>query len=149
MSNKSISSTTFCRLKFLNLSTSKHVYIRWSKKKIHIWNKYEPYPRPSLNIIYFNHQFDDSEDQTWNHIIYIDGPGLFFSIKIRPKTKNNFIGGSGKTTLLKKIVQHFRENNQTVLPVAASGIAAQLIQKGRTAHNRFKIPIEGKSQVIN
>ena len=41
-------------------------------------------------------------------------------------------------TLLAKV----RSHGEIALPVASSGIAALLIDGGRTAHSRFKIPIK-------
>lgn len=51
-------------------------------------------------------------------------------------------GGTGKTHLWKALLSGMRAEGRIVLPVASSGIAALLLQGGRTAHSRFKIPIE-------
>ncbi|KAL5704830.1 DNA helicase [Ranunculus cassubicifolius] len=51
-------------------------------------------------------------------------------------------GGTGKTFLWKTIIARLRSEGKIVLPVASSGIASLLLQGGRTAHSRFKIPIE-------
>ncbi|XP_051141165.1 uncharacterized protein LOC127258388 [Andrographis paniculata] len=59
--------------------------------------------------------------------------GLFFV---------NGSGGTGKTYLWKTIVLKFRSQRKIVLSVASSGIAVLLLPGGRTAHSRFKIPIE-------
>lgn len=51
-------------------------------------------------------------------------------------------GGTGKTFLWKTITARLRSEGKIVLAVASSGIASLLIEGGRTAHSRFKIPIE-------
>ncbi|XP_074373688.1 uncharacterized protein LOC141714039 [Apium graveolens] len=50
-------------------------------------------------------------------------------------------GGCGKTYLWRTIICKLRSEGKIVLPVASSGIAATLLPGGRTAHSRFKIPI--------
>lgn len=50
-------------------------------------------------------------------------------------------GGCGKTYLWRTIICKLRCEGKIVLPVASSGIAATLLPGGRTAHSRFKIPI--------
>lgn len=51
-------------------------------------------------------------------------------------------GGTGKTYVYKTIISKLRSMRRIVLPVATSGIAATLLPGGRTAHSRFKIPID-------
>ena len=51
-------------------------------------------------------------------------------------------GGTGKTFLYNTILAKVRLCGEIALPVASSGIAALLIDGGRTAHSRFKIPIK-------
>ena len=50
-------------------------------------------------------------------------------------------GGTGKTFLWKTLSTTFRCQGQIVLNVASSGIASLLLPGGRTAHSRFKIPL--------
>jgi hypothetical protein len=50
--------------------------------------------------------------------------------------------GTGKTFLYSAILSLVRSNNHIALAVASSGIAALLLDGGRTAHSRFKIPID-------
>lgn len=50
--------------------------------------------------------------------------------------------GTGKTFCYNAICHRLRGDNKIVLCVASSGIAALLLQGGRTAHSMFKIPIE-------
>ncbi|XP_022019122.1 uncharacterized protein LOC110919150 [Helianthus annuus] len=47
----------------------------------------------------------------------------------------------GKTFLWKTLAAAIRSKGQIVLNVASSGIASLLLSRGRTAHSRFKIPI--------
>lgn len=51
-------------------------------------------------------------------------------------------GGTGKTFLWTSIVSHLRSQRKVVLTVASSGVASLLLPGGRTAHSRFKIPID-------
>ena len=50
--------------------------------------------------------------------------------------------GAGKTFLYKTLCHTVRSHSLVVLCVAYSGIAAQLLPGGRTAHSMFKIPFE-------
>jgi hypothetical protein len=49
--------------------------------------------------------------------------------------------GTGKTFLYNCLCSYLRAKGKIVLCVASSGIAAQLLPGGRTAHSRFKIPL--------
>ncbi|KAK1352679.1 ATP-dependent DNA helicase [Heracleum sosnowskyi] len=51
-------------------------------------------------------------------------------------------GGTGKTFLWNTITSKFRSESMIVLPVATSGIASLLLPNGRTAHSRFRIPLD-------
>ncbi|GKC13346.1 ATP-dependent DNA helicase PIF1-like protein, partial [Tanacetum coccineum] len=51
-------------------------------------------------------------------------------------------GGTGKTYLWKTIISWIRSLGRIVLSVASSGIASLLLPGGRTAHSRFRIPME-------
>ena len=57
-------------------------------------------------------------------VFFIDGPG-----------------GTGKTYLENLILKTLRGDNKIALAVASSGIAALLLDKGRTTHSMLKIPI--------
>ena len=56
--------------------------------------------------------------------------------------------GTGNTYLYNCLCSHFRAPGKIVLCVASSGIAAQLLPEGRTAHSRFKIPISNDSNAV-
>ena len=51
-------------------------------------------------------------------------------------------GGTGKTFLWRTILARLRSHGHIVLAVASSGVAALLMPGGRTAHSRFKIPLD-------
>ncbi|XP_076927002.1 uncharacterized protein LOC143590389 [Bidens hawaiensis] len=51
-------------------------------------------------------------------------------------------GGTGKTFLWTTIIAALRSTGKIVLAVAAFGIASLLLPSGRTAHSRFKIPLD-------
>lgn len=51
-------------------------------------------------------------------------------------------GGTGKTFLWNTLICKIRSEKKIVLAVASSGVASLLLPRGRTAHSRFKIPIE-------
>ncbi|XP_074367621.1 uncharacterized protein LOC141708047 [Apium graveolens] len=50
-------------------------------------------------------------------------------------------GGCGKTFIWQTLLCRLRSECKIVFPVASSGIAAVLLDGGRTAHSRFHIPI--------
>ncbi|XP_074374739.1 uncharacterized protein LOC141715157 [Apium graveolens] len=51
-------------------------------------------------------------------------------------------GGTGKTFLWDTIASKLRSESLIVLPVATSGLASLLLPNGRTAHSRFRIPLD-------
>jgi len=51
------------------------------------------------------------------------------------------LGGTGKTFTYTCLLSHIRSQGKVALAVASSGIAALLLEGGRTGHSRFKIPI--------
>ena len=56
--------------------------------------------------------------------------------------------GTGKTFLYNCLYSHFLAQEKIVLCVASSGIAAQLLPGGRTAHSRFKIPLTNDTNAV-
>ncbi|XP_073120390.1 uncharacterized protein [Henckelia pumila] len=68
-----------------------------------------------------------------NHhkLFFIDGPG-----------------GTGKTFLYRSILAYLRKKEKILIAVATSGIAANLLPGGRTAHSRLKIPLNPTSQTL-
>jgi hypothetical protein len=57
-------------------------------------------------------------------------------------------GGTGKTFLWRTIIAKLRSQGMIVLAVASSGVAALLLPGGRTAHSRFKIPIDMDDRLL-
>uniref|UniRef100_UPI00358E883F uncharacterized protein n=1 Tax=Myxine glutinosa TaxID=7769 RepID=UPI00358E883F len=51
-------------------------------------------------------------------------------------------GGTGKTFLINIILAKVRQKSEIALAVASSGIAATLLEGGRTAHSTFKLPLD-------
>lgn len=51
-------------------------------------------------------------------------------------------GGTGKTFLLSLILAKVRSQNNIALAIASSGIAATLLDGGRTAHSALKLPLK-------
>ena len=64
------------------------------------------------------------DDDLDNSVFFVDGPG-----------------GYGKTFLFNMILAKVRSMGDVAIAVASSGIAALLLNGGRTAHSRFKIPL--------
>jgi hypothetical protein len=63
---------------------------------------------------------------------------------LHKKSKVFFIdgpGGTGKTHLYKALLAKVRSMSLIAIATATSGIAASILPGGRTAHSRFKIPI--------
>jgi len=56
--------------------------------------------------------------------------------------------GTGRTFLYNCLCSHFRAQGMIVFCVASSGIVAQLLPGGRTAHSRFKIPLSNNSNAL-
>ena len=54
----------------------------------------------------------------------------------------NAHGGTGKTFLWNTIIAYLRAQRKIVLTVASLGVASLLLPNGRTAHSRFRIPID-------
>lgn len=50
-------------------------------------------------------------------------------------------GGTGKTFLISLILATIRSDNNIALAIASSGIAATLLDSGRTAHSALKLPL--------
>ena len=57
-------------------------------------------------------------------LFFIDGPG-----------------GAGKTFTYNHLLAWTRAQGKVALAVASSGLAAQLLEGGTTAHYRFKVPV--------
>ncbi|XP_027157966.1 ATP-dependent DNA helicase PIF1-like [Coffea eugenioides] len=51
-------------------------------------------------------------------------------------------GGTGKTFLYRSLLAALRSQGYIAIAIATSGIAASILPGGRTAHSRFKIPLD-------
>ena len=70
-------------------------------------------------------------DNDNGQIFFVDGPG-----------------GTGKTFVENLLLARVRSQGHISLAVASSGIAAILLDGGRTSHSRFRIPIDINSDSI-
>jgi hypothetical protein len=61
----------------------------------------------------------------------------------RPAFFVDGLGGIGKTFLYSCLLSIVRAQGRGTVAVASSGITALLLDGGRTAHSRFKIPVQG------
>ncbi|XP_027095952.1 uncharacterized protein [Coffea arabica] len=68
--------------------------------------------------------------------LYIKGKGCFFI---------DGPGGTGKTFLYRALLAEVRSKGFIALATASCGVAASILPGGRTAHSRFKIPIDMNS----
>lgn len=67
------------------------------------------------------------------HTIFSNQSGAFFI---------DGPGGTGKTFLYRALLAAVRSKGFVALATATSGVAASILPGGRTAHSRFKFPIE-------
>ncbi|XP_047953329.1 uncharacterized protein LOC125199313, partial [Salvia hispanica] len=89
----------------------------------------------SKDIMNFTSKFTDEQRHVFDIIMLSVNSsigGMFFVYGY---------GGTGKTFLWKSLSAAIRSKGEIVLNVASSGIASLLLPGGRTAHSRFKIPI--------
>ncbi|XP_058187676.1 uncharacterized protein LOC131304451 [Rhododendron vialii] len=66
------------------------------------------------------------------------------------KAKSFFIDGprgTGKTFLYRALLAQVRSQHLIALATASSGVAASILPNGRTAHSRFKIPINANGKL--
>jgi hypothetical protein len=61
----------------------------------------------------------------------------------RPTFFVDGLGGTEKTFLYSCLLSTVHAQGRVAVAVASSGIAALLLDGGRTAHSRFKIPVQG------
>lgn len=73
-------------------------------------------------------EFNDFFNEGKQKFLFVDGPG-----------------GTGKSFTLTALYHLFRSHNKCVCNMAFSGIAATVLKKGRTLHNRFKFDINRDS----
>ena len=71
--------------------------------------------------------------ETFLHAVNSGSGGLFFL---------DAPGGTGKTFVTELLLAKVRQQGKIALAVASSGIAANLLPGGRTAHSTFKLPLD-------
>ena len=81
-------------------------------------------PRLTTDQLAISQRVSTLFDKGEGGIVFIDAPG-----------------GTGKTFLLTFILARFRARGKIALAVTSSGIAAQLLPNGKTAHSAFRIPL--------
>jgi len=57
-------------------------------------------------------------------------------------------GGTGKTYLFKCLIHKVRSEGKKFLPVASTGIAANLLKGGRTYHCVFKVTLKVSETMV-
>ena len=86
-----------------------------------------------------------NEEQVASFLTIITAVERYEQDPQRQELQNAFFlhgpAGTGKTFLYNCLCSYLRAQGKIVLCVASSGIAAQLLPGGRTAHSRFKIPL--------
>ncbi|XP_022854652.1 uncharacterized protein LOC111375962 [Olea europaea var. sylvestris] len=91
----------------------------------------------------FNYVEQLNKDQRFAYDIVME--------KIKNESSGTFFingpGGIGKTFLYKALLISVRSQNFIALATVSSGVAASLLPGGRTAHSRFKIPLETIGEV--
>ncbi|XP_058216366.1 uncharacterized protein LOC131327288 [Rhododendron vialii] len=72
------------------------------------------------------------------------------SVVLNRAPKSFFINGpegTGKTFLYRALLAKVRSQHLIALATASSGVATSILPNGRTAHSRFKIPINGDGKL--
>ena len=70
--------------------------------------------------------------------VFSNTPGAFFI---------DGPGGTGKTFLYKALLATIRSKHLVALATASSGVATSILPGGRTAHSRFKIPLDVENSI--
>ncbi|GJT32310.1 ATP-dependent DNA helicase PIF1-like protein [Tanacetum coccineum] len=86
-----------------------------------------------LDAIFKLNERQKSAFETIIEKAYSSGSGAFFV---------DGPGGTGKTYLYRALLAEVRSKGHIALATATSGIAASILPGGRTAHSRFKIPLD-------
>jgi hypothetical protein len=115
-------------------------------------------PKPSKSISYILYdcakekekgkQFYQKLNEAQKHVF-----SLIKQAIESPKESNCFFidgpGGSGKTFLYNTLMHVLRGMSKIVIPVASTGIAANLLRGGRTYHSTFKLGINIKENTVS
>ncbi|XP_060965525.1 uncharacterized protein LOC115712693 [Cannabis sativa] len=82
------------------------------------------------------HNLNEEQKYAFNLIlerVFTNNGGMFFI---------DGPGGTGKTYLYRALLAKIRSKKLIALATASSGVAASILPGGRTAHSRFKIPLQ-------
>ncbi|AQK90529.1 hypothetical protein ZEAMMB73_Zm00001d008728 [Zea mays] len=91
-------------------------------------------PEAEFVVSSLNHEQRHAYDVILSSVENISG-GVFFV---------DGPGGTGKTFLYKALLATVRRSGKIAIATATSGVAASIMPGGRTAHSRFKIPLNIK-----
>ncbi|KAM0822262.1 hypothetical protein ACQ4PT_071604 [Festuca glaucescens] len=111
-----------------------------------------PYNRLIAEETYYDLQQLSVEGEAMRQNLNVDQSLIFSQIMYSIDTdtpKVYFVsghGGTGKTFLWNCIVTVLRSERRIVLAVASSGVASLLLPNGRTAHSRFRIPLNANDK---
>ncbi|KAK9058181.1 hypothetical protein SSX86_023021 [Deinandra increscens subsp. villosa] len=94
--------------------------------------------RPELVSRVFRAKLEDLKEQLFKKHILGKVKSYVYVIEFQ---KRDGPGGTGKTYLYKALLAEVRSRGLIALATASSGAAANNMPGGRTAHSRFKIPI--------
>ncbi|OAV94892.1 hypothetical protein PTTG_26862 [Puccinia triticina 1-1 BBBD Race 1] len=78
-----------------------------------------------VQTFFYNCVTNSIEARNDQRMFYLDGPG-----------------GTGKTFVLNTLIDYFTVHDLSPVVVAATGVAALLLNGGQTAHSTFKIPLK-------
>jgi hypothetical protein len=79
-------------------------------------------------------QFNPEQQAVYDNVMAIVNHRAFFV---------DGLGGTGKTFLYSYLLSTVRAQGRVTIAMASSGIAALLLDEGRTIHSRFKILVQG------
>lgn len=111
--------------------------------------------RPAVDIINSDvqreHQFDKTSLATFvannEQLLTAEQRNVYDQINVSIAAQQGGLffldapGGTGKTFLISLILARIRSQNHIALAIASSGIAATLLDGGRTAHSALKLPL--------
>ena len=123
-----------------------------SAVNLHLSDFNLPVPRKLQSICreILEHTFSDETKERYNkeymkkYALLNEEQRQIVDLIIHKKEKLVYLnapGGCGKTFVAQTISSYFRSKGKIVLNVASTGIAATLLDHGKTVHSQFKVPI--------
>ncbi|GBP05743.1 ATP-dependent DNA helicase PIF1 [Eumeta japonica] len=101
---------------------------------VNLWNKFQE--NMASDILNRRRRELNSDDIQYDQHIFDEA---LFELN---KVLQLLSGGTGKTFLINLLLKKVRSTGKIALAVASSGIAATLLEGGRTAHSTFKLPLK-------